>query len=47
MDFLFIFVLGYCSRDIVSYIKHLVNYEQFTVHDWDTEFEEWTNDDLP
>ena len=26
MDFLFIFVLGYCSRDIVNYIKHLVNF---------------------
>jgi len=46
MDFLVLFILGYCTRDIVSYIKHLVNYDQI-VYEWDTEFEEWTNDDLP
>lgn len=47
MDFIIIFALGYFFRDLVSYLKNIVNYQQFRVHDWDTEFEEWTNDDLP
>ena len=46
MDFLIVFIIGYCSKDIVSYIKHLVNYEQYT-YEWDTELGKWTGDDLP
>ena len=47
MDFLIIFALGYCFRDFISYLKNLVNYQQITIDDWDTEFEEWSSDDLP
>ena len=46
MDFLVVFIIGYCSRDIVSYIKQFVNYQEYT-YEGDTEFEEWTGDDLP
>jgi hypothetical protein len=47
MDFIIIFTLGYCFRDLVSYLKSIVNYQQLTIDDWDTEFEEWSSDDLP
>ena len=47
MDFIIIFALGYCFRDLVSYLKSIVNYQQLTIDDWDTEFEEWSSDDLP
>ena len=47
MDFIIIFALGYCFRDFTSYLKNLVNYQQLTIDDWDTEFEEWSSDDLP
>ena len=47
MDFIIIFALGYCFRDFTSYLKNLVNYQQLTIDDWDTEFEEWTSDDIP
>lgn len=46
MDFIFVFILGYCFRDITSYLKKISNYQK-PVDDWDTEFEEWGHDDLP
>ena len=49
MDFVLIFLLGYCSRDIFDYIKSIVNESSF-----DKEFKniidldaEWNSDDLP
>lgn len=49
MDFILFFILGYCSRDVFSYIKTLINR-----YDINAEFktiveldEEWHNDDLP
>ena len=49
MDFVIVFALGYCFRDFISYIKQLVNNNNF-----DREFKriidldnEWSNDDLP
>lgn len=47
MDFIIIFALGYFFRDFTSYLKNLVNYQQFRIDDYDTEFEEWKSDDLP
>ena len=47
MDFILIFFFGYFFRDITSFLKNLVNYENITIDDWDTEFEEWRSDDLP
>lgn len=49
MDFIIVFVLGYCFRDFVFYIKQLANNNNI-----DKEFKtivqldnEWNNDDLP
>jgi len=42
MDFIIIFALGYCFRDLVSYLKNLVNY-QSQEWDWIT----FEKDDLP
>ncbi len=47
MDFILIFFFGYFFRDITLFLKNLVNYENITIDDWDTEFEEWRSDDLP
>tara|TARA_B100001939_G_scaffold243589_1_gene211018 strand:+ start:4743 stop:4886 length:144 start_codon:yes stop_codon:yes gene_type:complete len=47
MDFIIVFALGYFFRDLTSFLKDLVNYEAITIDDWDTEFEEWTSDDIP
>ena len=42
MDFIIIFALGYCFRDLVSYLKDMVNYQQ---EDWD--WITYEQDDLP
>tara|TARA_R100000773_G_scaffold41856_1_gene38648 strand:- start:548 stop:691 length:144 start_codon:yes stop_codon:yes gene_type:complete len=47
MDFIITFLLGYFFRDLVFYLKNIVNYQNFKIDDWDTEFEEWSSDDLP
>ena len=49
MDFVIVFVLGYCFRDFTSYIKQLANNNNFnkqfkTIVDLDNE---WSTDDLP
>ena len=49
MDFVIIFVLGYCFRDLVNYLKSIVNNSTLdrefrTIVDLDNE---WSNDDLP
>lgn len=49
MDFIIVFVLGYCFRDFTSYIKKLANNNNFdkqfkTIIQLDNE---WNNDDLP
>jgi len=49
MDFVIIFVLGYCFRDFTSYLKSIVNNSRFdsefkTIVDLDNE---WSTDDLP
>jgi|MDSZ01.3.fsa_nt_gb hypothetical protein len=49
MDFIIIFTLGYCFRDITNYLKNIVNNQKFdsefrTIVDLDNE---WTTDDLP
>lgn len=49
MDFIIIFALGYCFRDFTSYLKQLVNNNNFnkefkTIINLDNE---WSKDDLP
>jgi len=48
MDFIIIFLLGYYSRDIISYLKQLINYNN---SEWDfielDEYDDWNADDLP
>jgi hypothetical protein len=42
MDFIIIFTLGYCFRDLVSYLKSIVNYR---TEEWD--WISFEKDDLP
>jgi len=42
MDFIIIFALGYCFRDLVSYLKSIVNYK---TEKWD--WISFEKDDLP
>lgn len=49
MDFIIIFILGYCFRELTDYLKQIVNNSTL-----DREFKtiveldnEWSNDDLP
>ena len=42
MDFIIIFTLGYCFRDLVSYLKSIVNYR---TEEWD--WIRFEKDDLP
>ena len=46
MDYVVGFIIGYFLKDFGFYLKKVAGYEQYT-YEWDTEFEEWTNDDLP
>nr|BAR34110.1 hypothetical protein [uncultured Mediterranean phage uvMED] len=43
MDFVIGFIFGYFLKDIGLHLKRIINYK----YDWDTEFEEWSSDDLP
>ncbi len=49
MDFIIVFCLGYCFRDLFNYLKLIVDNSAFdkefkTIVDLDNE---WTSDDLP
>lgn len=43
MDYVIGFFLGFFLKDFSRYLKRIADSQ----YDWDTEFEEWSADDLP